>query len=81
MIGAVEKIKADALRLTESERAELARALIASLDEEGEELTEAEWEAAWAPELERRMRRLESGESKTTPVEEVMAELRAKYGG
>jgi len=49
MTANTQKILDDALALSAAERAELAAELLASLDE-----TEAEVEAAWAAEIERR---------------------------
>jgi putative addiction module component (TIGR02574 family) len=49
MTANTQKILDDAMTLSAAERAELAAELLASLDE-----TEAEVEAAWAAEIERR---------------------------
>ena len=54
-----------------SERAELAGMLIESLDGEPDE----EVEAAWAEEVERRVREIDRGELKTIPWEQVKKEL------
>ena len=56
-----------ALALDESERAELAGALIDSLDSE----RDSGVEAAWLEEIERRIRELDSGEVGGIPWEEV----------
>ncbi len=53
-----QKVFGDALRLELSERAELAAELLASLDGE----PDADVEAAWAVEIERRAARARSGE-------------------
>jgi putative addiction module component (TIGR02574 family) len=61
-----EEVSAAALSLNCKERAELAHKLIVSLDEEGEEPSGAEWEAAWVAEAERRLQDLREG--KTTEI-------------
>lgn len=62
-----------ALALSPDERAWLASELIASLDE-GED---ADVEAAWAVEIERRIAEVESGQAKTVSWEEVRARIRS----
>ena len=78
---AVEKLFQEALALPREERerllAELALSLAPVPDEET--MTEEEWQAAWMPEIERRIRDVEEGRSKLIPAEEVMAELRARF--
>ena len=64
-----EQLEVEARHLPRDERARLAEALIASLDEE------AEVERAWRVEIRRRVEELESGAVKTIPAEEVFAEL------
>ena len=46
----------------------------------GSALPQAEIDAAWAAEIERRLAQVDSGEVETIPYETVIAELRAKYG-
>ena len=70
----IEQIQAEAMKLPAEERAELADRLWASLE------PQAEIDAAWDAEIERRVRQLEAGEVETIPHETVIAELRAKYG-
>jgi putative addiction module component (TIGR02574 family) len=72
-----EGIFVAALALNRKERAELAHKLIVSLDEEGEELSEAEWNKVWGEEALRRLRQIEDGTVKEIPGEEVMARVRA----
>jgi putative addiction module component (TIGR02574 family) len=62
-----------ALTLPPDERAWLAKELIASLDE-GED---ADVEAAWAAEIERRIADVESGEATTSSWEEARTRIRA----
>ena len=64
-----EQLEVEARHLPRDERARLAEALIASLDEE------TEVERAWRVEIRRRVEELESGAVKTIPAEEVFAEL------
>lgn len=56
-----------ALTLPEKERAELASSLIDSLDASADE----DVEAAWQEEIARRIESLRSGETRTTPWEDV----------
>jgi hypothetical protein len=42
-------------------------------------LSPQEWEAAWGPELERRVREIDEGKVELIDGDRVMAELRAKY--
>jgi putative addiction module component (TIGR02574 family) len=70
----VEELLREACELPETERAKLAGRLLDTLDEQAEEAIEA----AWAEEVERRVRQLESGEVKTIPWEEVRAKLYAR---
>ena len=64
----------EASELSERERAELAGLLIESLESEPDQ----DVEAAWAEEIERRVRQLDSGEVKTIPWQQVRSELFAR---
>ncbi len=64
----------EASQLPESERAELAGRLLESLHGKPDE----DVEAAWAEEIERRVRQIDTGEVKTIPWEEVRAKLYAR---
>lgn len=66
----LEVLEAEALKLTDSERASLAQRLLASLDEN------AEVEEAWAAEVERRIAAVERGEVQDIPITEALATLR-----
>ena len=66
----IQEIESQALQLARSERALLARHLIASLDEEDE------IDRAWADEAARRWDALASGEVAAIPVADVLAEAR-----
>jgi len=73
MTQTAEKLKEEVLRLPTEDRAELAYCLIRSLDED-----DAELQAAWEAELERRWRDMESGKAPAEPAESVFAELRKR---
>ena len=64
----------EALTLPIAERADVAAELLASLDE-AEAQNPADVEAAWAREIERRARRVMSGESAGEPWEDVRARV------
>ncbi len=70
----LELLEAEALKLTTAERAHLTERLIQSLDADDAN------EAAWSAEIEKRLREIDEGEVETRPVEDVLAELHAKYG-
>ena len=71
----------EAMALPVNERADLAAELLASLDDAAAE-DPAEVEAAWAAEIERRARRVMTGETAGIPWEDVRrraeAELRRR---
>ena len=60
-----------AMQLSTTERAELAAALLVSLDGEPEDAVEA----AWAAEIQRRVERVRSGEARGRPWAEVRNRL------
>jgi putative addiction module component (TIGR02574 family) len=72
-----EEIIRAAKTLPPAERLAVARDIVLSVESEGIELSEAEWEVAWADEVERRHREVEEGKVKMIPGEEVMARVRA----
>ena len=67
----LEKLEAEALKLTAGERAALAQRLLASLEDD------AEIDEAWAVEVERRIAEVESGAVQLIPIEEALARVRA----
>ena len=71
MARTLSEIFHEASELSDNERAELAGLLLDSLDGE----PDREVEAAWAEEIERRVRQIDSGEVKLIPWEQVRAEL------
>ena len=68
MIHSLEQLEAELLQLPIGERTRLAERLITSLDEE------AEVEAAWSNEVQRRLAAFDAGEAASFPAEEVIAE-------
>lgn len=70
------ELKGKAAQLSEPERAELAFALIESLDGPAED--PAVVEEAWRVEIERRVGEIDRGEVKPTPGDEVFAEVRRR---
>ena len=81
MTSRAQELLREALTLPVAERADVAAELLASLDD-AEAENPAEVEAAWAAEIERRARRVMSGESAGVPWEDVRrradAELRKR---
>jgi putative addiction module component (TIGR02574 family) len=64
-----KKLLEAALELPDDSRAELAAALIESLDEPGDSVDEVE--SSWSAEIERRIRDVESGAVKPIPWEQA----------
>jgi len=71
MTNAARNLLYEAMKLDAAERAELAAELLASLDGEPDEGVEA----AWAAEIERRLARIDAGDERLIPWEEVRAEI------
>lgn len=72
----LEELEAEALELSASERARLARRLIVSLDEEVED--PAEVERAWEAEIRRRLDEYRAGKVQAIPAADVFAEARRR---
>ena len=72
----IDELKAEALRLTPEERAELASELLVSLDD----LSEPEIERLWLEEGERRDAALDAGTARAIPADEVFSSARARLG-
>lgn len=64
------QVREDALRLSATERAALAEALLESLNQPDPRIDEL-----WAKEAERRLSAFEAGETEAIPVEEVFREF------
>ena len=71
MSSQLEAIEEQALKLSAEERAQLADRLISSL------FGDHEVEEAWAAEVERRVREIDSGEAQLIPAAEAIARARA----
>jgi len=67
----LEKLEAEALKLSPGERAALAQRLLASLE------VDAEIEDVWAVELQRRIAEVESGAAPVIPIDEALRQARA----
>lgn len=73
---AVERIKSETKSLNRSERLELTNELLNSLTEDD---VANEQDSELLAELERRSEAVQSGEMKVRPLDEIMAELKARY--
>lgn len=76
----LDELKAAAAKLTVSERAELAYALIQSLDSDPEGEDEFEIQRAWLTEAKRRAGNVARGEVKPIPGDDVFARPHRKFG-
>lgn len=72
-MGNKDNILAQALKLSEKDRAEVAESLLQSLDPE----TEEEIAEVWDKEIRRRLKSLDSGKAKTLSWDEVRRRLMA----
>lgn len=78
-MAAVEKVLQEALALPREDRERILDVLQRSLAAESQEtLTEAEWEAAWTPEIDRRLRDLDEGRAAAISYEEFQRRVRAR---
>lgn len=75
MAATVDQLTHEALSLSEQERAQLAHALLRSLDSD-ENVSEVE--AAWEAEIARRVKRIEQGTAKGRPADDVFRDVRAR---
>lgn len=73
MSSPVHELEAAVLALPVRERARLAQRLLASLDEDEQEVRDA-----WVAEVKERLARYRAGEIEALPVEEVMREARKR---
>jgi putative addiction module component (TIGR02574 family) len=73
----IEKLESDLLKLDHRVRARLAHALLKSLDS----LSPEENERLWLEEAERRAAEMRADPGMGIPVEQVVAEIRAKLAG
>jgi putative addiction module component (TIGR02574 family) len=75
-VAKLQKIRAEALELPESERATLVYDLLASLDGP----PDADAEQAWEREISRRLDEVESGKAESISSDEVIAKIRQQLG-
>lgn len=75
MSNTLEVLEAEVLRLSAGDRARLLDRLIASLDQD------AEVEAAWDAEADRRETDVESGAAPAVAFDEAVARLEARFPG
>jgi putative addiction module component (TIGR02574 family) len=76
MASKLSELKEQAAALSTSERAELALALIESLDGPADSGVDE----AWAAEIDRRLQEIDSGEVEPIPGDEVFRRLRERFG-
>jgi len=69
----IDELKREAMRLAPSERADLARELLVSLDD----LPQSDVARLWVEEAARRRRLVECGDTELIPMDEVFARARA----
>ena len=81
----LERIKAEALKLRTEERERLIEMLIDSLDQvdvtansDFGGFASAETRKSWTEEIERRIQRIRNGQSKPIPVDDALANVRAR---
>ena len=74
MTDKTQAIVEQALKLSPTERADVAEQLLASLDE----VPDTDVEQAWQEEIQRRLQQVERGEVELMDSDTVMAELRKK---
>lgn len=75
MTDKTQAIVEQALKLSPTERADVAEQLLASLDE----ALDSDVEQAWQEEVQRRLQQVECGEVELIDSDTVMAELRRKH--
>jgi putative addiction module component (TIGR02574 family) len=73
----LEKLRSEALRLPEAERAELAHSLVLSLDGPADKDAESAWDA----EIQRRLAEIDAGTAKLIDREELRRRMRARMSG
>ncbi len=75
-----KELEEQALKLDWELRTQLAQSLLKSLHDEQDNLSEEQIEKLWAGEALRRDEELESGKGKEFPVDQVIRDLKARYG-
>jgi hypothetical protein len=78
-MAALEKVLEQALSLNEEERSELVARLLPTLEpEDGETVTDEEWQAAWSVEIEKRVNEVRDGSAELIDGDEVLREVRLR---
>lgn len=72
----LECILNQAKRLTQRERLQIIQELLLTLEPEGEVLSEAEWTAAWLPEIKSRLAAYDRRETSASDWRDVIARIR-----
>ena len=70
----LEKVRSEALRLTEAERADLAHSLVGSLDGP----VDKDAESAWDAEIQKRLDEIDAGTAKLVDREEFRRRMKAR---
>ena len=75
MPATLERLTQDAMELPQSERARLAHAIIASMDDE----TDHDASEVWNAEIKNRVEEIRGGKVRGIPAAEVFARLKGKF--
>lgn len=75
-----EKVREYLMELSAVDRRDLAYEVLDAIGEHPSDEDPAEVEAAWAEEIRQRVEEIRNGTAETYSAEEVMADLRARYG-
>lgn len=75
-MSSYEAVLEQAGQLSHEDRERLARELIAGLQPPGEDVSAAQWNAAWGAEIERRLQAYERGEVEAAPWRESIQQVR-----
>lgn len=77
-MSAVSTVIEQALQLPDAERSELMAQLLRSFEpDDDDELTNGEWEAAWAAEIDERVREIREGRVELIDGDTALAQVRA----
>jgi hypothetical protein len=77
MTALAQRLLQQARRLPDRERAALASALLLTLDDDAEDLSHEEWEAAWSGEIQRRVADIRSAKVELVDGARVLRQVRA----
>jgi putative addiction module component (TIGR02574 family) len=78
MPRSLEEVRQIAYELPEDQRILLAESLFNSVESSEDEASEAEIDAAWDPEIKRRLDEIDSGAVEMIPLEGVLARMDAR---